>query len=406
MTCEIAVMNKRGVALAADSAVTVGDGEKIYHHAEKLFSLRSGAPVGILIYGSAEIMAMPWELVIHAYAQALGERRFDRIEQYADEFFRSIESSTSLFPPELQRDWFGSLVASYWKEQFAVPLAHRMKTDAKESSGAANAVLLELLAKDSNEWESCPEGGEPGAGFAEKFLAEQHDLLSAVEHDLFGVHASSADAKRRLRDIVRAMLSRKWIHPLDQSGIVFAGMGEAEPFPVLLDFAVGSLIGGRLRRFLRNEARVTREDSAIVAPFAQDDMVQTFYRGLLPDLDERLDHIVGHAVAREFAKHDEVLSEEQIGKLKRAFRKALESEIDGYYQRPLIQAVDALPRRDLARIAEALVSLTALRRRMSLGEKETVGGAIDVAILSRAEGFQWVKRGGRSMAEFAPCFIS
>ena len=39
MTCEIAVMNKFGIALAADSAVTVGEGQKIYHHAQKLFQL-------------------------------------------------------------------------------------------------------------------------------------------------------------------------------------------------------------------------------------------------------------------------------------------------------------------------------------------------------------------------------
>ena len=72
MTCEIAVMNKIGIALAADSAVTIGHGDKIYHHAEKLFPLRSAAPVGIMIYGYAEIMAMPWELVINAYSQQLG----------------------------------------------------------------------------------------------------------------------------------------------------------------------------------------------------------------------------------------------------------------------------------------------------------------------------------------------
>ena len=34
MTCEVAVMNKRGIALAADSAVTLGNGKKIYHTAE------------------------------------------------------------------------------------------------------------------------------------------------------------------------------------------------------------------------------------------------------------------------------------------------------------------------------------------------------------------------------------
>ena len=39
MTCEVAVMNKHGIALAADSAVTLGGGEKIYHGAEKLFAL-------------------------------------------------------------------------------------------------------------------------------------------------------------------------------------------------------------------------------------------------------------------------------------------------------------------------------------------------------------------------------
>jgi hypothetical protein len=39
MTCEVVVMNRRGIALAADSAVTLGEGVKIYHSAEKLFPL-------------------------------------------------------------------------------------------------------------------------------------------------------------------------------------------------------------------------------------------------------------------------------------------------------------------------------------------------------------------------------
>jgi hypothetical protein len=175
-------------------------------------------------------------------------------------------------------------------------------------------------------------------------------------------------------------------------------MGEAEPFPVLQDFAVGSIVGGRLRRFVTNEARITRETSAIVAPFAQSDMVDTFYRGIVPDLDGKLADIVARSVTHELAKHGETIPEERIEKLRKTFRKTLDEEIDGKFQRPLIAAVDALPRRDLARIAESLVSLTALRRRMSLGEKETVGGAIDVAILSKAEGFQWVKRGGCAIA--------
>ncbi len=52
MTCEVAVMNTRGIALAADSAVTLGDGEKTYHNAEKLLQLVPGAPVAIMIFGA------------------------------------------------------------------------------------------------------------------------------------------------------------------------------------------------------------------------------------------------------------------------------------------------------------------------------------------------------------------
>jgi len=43
-------------------------------------------------------------------------------------------------------------------------------------------------------------------------------------------------------------------------------------------------------------------------------------------------------------------------------------------------------------VAEALVSLTSFKRRISLDEPETVGGAIDVAVISRGDGLIWIKR--------------
>ncbi len=44
-----------------------------------------------------------------------------------------------------------------------------------------------------------------------------------------------------------------------------------------------------------------------------------------------------------------------------------------------------------AAMAEALVNLTALKRRVSR-EAETVGGPIDVAVVSKGDGFIWIKR--------------
>ena len=46
MTAEVAIMNTQGIALAADSAVTLSIG-KTYNSADKLFALSKDHPVGM-----------------------------------------------------------------------------------------------------------------------------------------------------------------------------------------------------------------------------------------------------------------------------------------------------------------------------------------------------------------------
>jgi hypothetical protein len=53
--------------------------------------------------------------------------------------------------------------------------------------------------------------------------------------------------------------------------------------------------------------------------------------------------------------------------------------------------VEFMPKPELAKMAEALVNLTSIKRHVSRG-METVGGPIDVAVISQSEGFVWVKR--------------
>lgn len=103
-------MNRRGVALAADSAVTLGNGKKIYHTAEKLFAIAPGLPVAIMTYGAADIMDAPWETVIKMYAAKLGAQRFDTLEEYAANFLGFIEGSTALFSPAKQAEYVRNLV--------------------------------------------------------------------------------------------------------------------------------------------------------------------------------------------------------------------------------------------------------------------------------------------------------
>lgn len=53
--------------------------------------------------------------------------------------------------------------------------------------------------------------------------------------------------------------------------------------------------------------------------------------------------------------------------------------------------VRLMPKQEMANLAEALVNITIIKRKAS-AELATVGGPIDVAVISRHEGFVWAKR--------------
>lgn len=67
-----------------------------------------------------------------------------------------------------------------------------------------------------------------------------------------------------------------------------------------------------------------------------------------------------------------------------------ETKQEAYWQ-PVLEIVNALPKDELASMAEALVNLTKFRRRVTT-DRETVGGPVDVAIITRGDGFVWVNR--------------
>ena len=53
--------------------------------------------------------------------------------------------------------------------------------------------------------------------------------------------------------------------------------------------------------------------------------------------------------------------------------------------------VNVLPKDELAAMAESMVNLTVFKRKVS-NSLETVGGPVDVAIISKGDGMVWVKR--------------
>ena len=387
MTCEVIVMNRTGVAVAGDSAVTLGP--KVFHHAQKLFEIAPDIPVAMMNYGCAEFMGVPWSLLFSSFARQRRGQKLERLEDYATEFLHYLENSRNLFPEPVQQKWFKDTVEYYWKANFAPKRRHKgaQPTTAQNNSPR----LARLLNKDADIWKHYEPLDGFNAEFVERLLAQNGQILAEIASDLFGSEALDASLHEGLRACVRSMYSKNWFAPGDRSWIVICGMGETEHFPHMVEFKVGSMMGGKLRYVQSDKAAITREDSAVVIPRAQRHTVDMFFRGIDPRLDQQLaDHVTG-VLKERLSFKGKPSNRKVLDTVRSEFRKKLFEDVFPAYTNPLITAIDAFGPLDLTRTAEVLVSLTALKMRMSVDERETVGGGVDVAFLSKSDGFVWIK---------------
>ena len=88
MSAGICIMNQNAIAMAADSAVTIGGGIAIHNSVNKLFSLSRIEPIGAIIYSNANFMQTPVEIILKQYRSEIDseKRYFDKLFDYVDDF--------------------------------------------------------------------------------------------------------------------------------------------------------------------------------------------------------------------------------------------------------------------------------------------------------------------------------
>ena len=92
--------------------------ENRHETAEKLFELSPNHPVGLMTFGSASFMGVPWEVVFTLFSEHLGSRTFPVLSDYRDEFVTFVRQHP-LFTPEVQLDGLRTQLHYYIGSQLA-----------------------------------------------------------------------------------------------------------------------------------------------------------------------------------------------------------------------------------------------------------------------------------------------
>ncbi|WP_334014695.1 hypothetical protein [Alteromonas sp. S167] len=412
MTAEIAVLNKSAVALAADSAVTISNGNgntKIYNGAEKLFALTKYHPVGIMVYGSGSLCRVPWELVIKEYRKRLGKSSFSTLDAYTEDFFKFLEQEEHLIPRDLRdhfliNHWI-SIYSDIWDGVREKAEVYVEQNDAVPPDDVTYEFLnnicdnfIDLLERENFLQEfsqtDVDELAVQTGDFVNSQLTEQN-----IDQDSVPNHIKSKIA------VLLALATAKE-NPLgSNSGVVFAGYGDQEFFPSVLTFNLKGFWGQKLRRAPNPQKSAGGGESGIEA-YAQDEEALTFMRGISPAIQSHYTNIYFDAMDKIIKKAFEIIDKNDDD-LKREKEKSelLEAAsqewsqansvvnqiIQNDYVDQVVNMVEFLPKDELAYMAESLVNMTAFKRKVT-NDSETVGGPIDVAVISKGDGFVWIKR--------------
>jgi hypothetical protein len=74
VTAEVAILNKLGIALAADSAVTISEGansRKVFNTADKLFELSKTQPIACMVFSNLQFMQTPLQVLIKEFRNSI-----------------------------------------------------------------------------------------------------------------------------------------------------------------------------------------------------------------------------------------------------------------------------------------------------------------------------------------------
>lgn len=404
MTAIVGILNKHAIAIAADSAVTFSgpDGRKVLNRANKIFTLSKFNPVGIMIYNSASFMGVPWDIIIKTYRQYLRNKAFPKLEDYTKDFVDYLKKKKYFSDKSVHLMYLNNLVYDIVINKIGSDAVRLCGGITDENKDDVTKKIIELLDNLNKKCESLEKCEEFEKYTLDEFRLYAKELFNNVMVKLIGLD-TTGNLREKIEQTIFSLITIKE-DVTNFSGLVFVGYGTDEIYPSLIPVNFSSVIDNRLKYYydIGNLTRISDDNYSAIIPFAQTDVISTILTGVDPHLED----IFATNFSKILSKYNQMLSDlirphnsDIADQIKNLDTNTLELSFKNFnneiktkeYTSPLIRAISSLDKEDLAEVAESLISLTSLKRRMTFAE-ESVGGPVDVAVISKCDGFIWMKR--------------
>jgi hypothetical protein len=409
MTTEAVVINRIGVALATDSAVTIsGRGKsKVFDTGDKLFELDLQYPVGLMINGNMDWLGVPWELIIKDFRERENPERRDTLEGTLDQFL-TFAREHKAYTEEAETRFVCGVALQLFAEVKRAASARLFEDGSVAPDDDVSDKILELItdaARRRRDQFQAAKRADSLTGLTVEQVLKAHtrSLGAMIKHSFAPITVKRSVANILKRMVAAALLSSR--RSSFTTGIIVTGYAPGDLFPSLAIASVDSAVCGILK-FSREEGlTIDRTDTpGRVISFAQTDVADRILSGA----DQQFVNKTGDFIKASLTKSKQAVVDALAGAgmasdaaaavldviieaTSTEFKTEFWEDARETFQNDFNEMVALMPKQETIELAEAIVSITAIERKAS-SEQATVGGPVDVAFITRHEGFVWIKR--------------
>jgi hypothetical protein len=397
-------MNKLGLAAASDSSVTIsrGNNRRTYASAEKIFSLGPEHKVILLHSGTTEFLDHPFEVLITEWKKTLN-RPLQKLDDYVDSLINWISHRQDLFSEELQSEFLKDLAREYLLDirSYIMTALEDQKVPSNEwNSEEAFRIANEVLENDITWLDGRADLIGLNSNWCDSRYNTFKDVFSEVIEYVFDDVPRNHISEKHYEAICRRLMFKSFPSYQFDARIVFAGYGEQDIYPIQSYIDLQGAIADR-PRYQRASEEITPSMGSNLRTHGQDEAIHTFLRAYdrsflqvaisnLREFSATLENDVIASLTQGENEEVEGVVQERLTEQIERLRSSFEEKSERDWVDPFTSTLAGLPITSLAKMAESLIELQILRQ-SSQAVQDTVGGPVDVAVVTRERGVEWFR---------------
>jgi hypothetical protein len=398
-------MNKQGVAIAADSAVTLGN-RKAFFNTQKIFPI-GDLPFAIVAVGDTQIGRIPIDLIIEGFSSYIKKHQIikENFFEYKEVLFDYLKGNHSFYKFDEQEIAFAKatffsiyehIKDSIIEDNGEFILSSKALQKAYESIQEFFAVSPEFTLRTKNTFNlNYIKQKEKDI-----ILLAYKGFLDERDFEKFPINEMDYEMMHLAEKIFNEYPTAYRYLCNSAVEITMTGFGSSQLFPSVMRFLIHGIVEKQIiYTNIEDDFSIETGYSRTIIMFGQKNVAEAIIDGFSTETRRTIRKALETSLLKNLKnnqnnhENDKDIEDNLVNKIVDEIFQKIDKEMESIWG-PIWNSVQHMPLLDMCSFAEGLINIQSLRSRYEADSESnnTVGGPIRVAKITIGQGITWFKK--------------